>query len=230
MIFIIMETVFIYALIDPKSNQVRYIGKTNNIHRRFRRHITERFLHDSHKDRWIRKLVDENISPEIEVIDEVYKSDWWYWEKFYISYFLYLGCLLTNGTKGGDEPPSTKNRKHTIESRLKMSNTKKGKPIPWLNNGKERTEQHRQNLSKSCKGRNSPNKGNVYSKEYRDKLSNSSTVNKRVRQIDSENNLIKVWNSIRLAQKTLQIRHISDVCRKLPNYKTAGGYKWEYDK
>lgn len=225
-----METVFIYVLIDPESNQIKYVGKTTDITRRFRRHISERFLHDSYKDRWVRKLVDNGVVPEIEIVDEVDKSNWIYWEKFYISYFKYIGCLLTNGTVGGDEPPSTKGRKHTIESRLKMSNTKKGMPIPWLNNGKERTKEHRENLSKSCKGRISPNKGNVYTKEHRDKLSNSSTVKKKVKQIDLNGNLIKIWDSISLAERTLQIRHISEVCRNVGYHKTTGGFKWEYEE
>ena len=109
-----------------------------------------------------------------------------------------------------------------------MSNTKKGKPIPWLNNGNERTDEHRQNLSKSCKGRQSPNKGNIYTKEYRDKLSNSSTVKKKVKQIDLDGNLIKIWDSVSLAQRSLQIRHISEVCRNVIYHKTTGGFKWEY--
>jgi len=225
-----MRTVFIYALIEPKLNQIRYIGKTTDINRRLNRHISEIFLHDSHKDRWIRKLVDNNNFPEIEIIDEVDEKEWCYWEKFYISYFKYIGFSLTNSTEGGDEPPSTKGRKHTIESKLKMSNTKKGKPIPWLNDGSERTESHRQNLSKSCKGRKSPNKGVVYTKEHRERLSKASTVKRRVKQIDLDNNLIKIWDSISLAEKALQIRHISEVCRKLRHHKTSGGFRWEYDE
>jgi len=223
-----METVFIYILIDPISNQIRYVGKTTDVKRRIRRHISERFLHDSYKDRWIRKLIENNLYPEIETIDIIPKYNWGYWEQFYISYFNFLGCNLTNGTIGGDEPPSTKGRKHTSESKLKMSNTKKGKPIPWLNNGLERTDEHRKNLSKSCKGRQSPNKGKKFSIEYRNKLSESSTVKLKVNQLDLDGNLVKIWDSISLAQKTLQIRHISEVCRGVNNHKTSGGYKWEY--
>jgi group I intron endonuclease len=223
-----MEKVFIYILVDPISNQIRYVGKTTDVKRRIRRHISERFLHDSYKDRWIRKLIDNNHYPEIETIDIVSNDNWGYWEQFYISYFIFLGCNLTNGTIGGDEPPSTKGRKHTSESKLKMSNTKKGKPIPWLNNGLERTDEHRKNLSKSCKGRESPNKGKKFSIEYRNKLSESSTVKLKVNQLDLNGNLIKIWDSISLAQKTLQIRHISEVCRGVNNYKTSGGYRWEY--
>ena len=220
--------VFIYMLIDPKSNQVRYVGKTTNINRRLRRHINERFLHDSYKDRWIRKLIDNNILPEIEVVDEVEKSNWGYWEKFYISYFNYLGCELTNGTSGGDEPPSTKGRYHTMESRLKMSKTKKGKDIPWLNDGKPRTEKHKYNLSKSCKGRKSPNKGKIFDEEYRKKLSNASTTKRKVKQLNDDGEIIKIWDSISAAQKALQIRHISEVCNNKSSHKTSGGYRWEY--
>jgi group I intron endonuclease len=223
-----MENIFIYVLIDPSSNQIRYVGKTTDIKRRLRRHINERFIHDSHKDRWVRKLLENNLRPEIEIVDEVSKTDWVFWEKFYISYFKFIGCNLTNGTKGGDEPPSTKGRKHTLESRLKMSNTKRGKPIPWLNNGEKRTKKHIENLSKSCKGRISPNKGKKYSDEFKKKLSDSSTVKRKVKQINLDGEVIKIWDSIKDAQKYLQIKHISEVCKKKKHYKTAGGYVWEY--
>jgi group I intron endonuclease len=223
-----MKKVFIYGLIDPISNQIRYIGKTNDIKRRLKRHINERFLHDSHKDRWIRKLIDSGNYPEIELIEVVPFENWIFWEKFYISYFKYIGGNLTNGTNGGDEPPSSKGRKHTLESRLKMSNTKKGKPIPWLNKGTKRSDEHRNNLSKSCKGRVSPNKGKIFNEEYRKKLSDSSTSKRKVKQLHADGSMIKIWESIAAAQKALQIRHISEVCKGNTSYKTSGGYKWEY--
>lgn len=223
-----MELVYIYGLVENKKNILKYVGKTTDIKRRIRRHITERFLHDSHKDRWIKKLINNNETIDIIILDEVPKSDWQYWEKFYISYYKYIGCELTNSTNGGDQPPSTKGRKHTEESKLKMSKTKKGKPIPWLNNGKERTEEHKKNLSKSLKGRQSPNKNKKFDEERCKKLSEASTSKKMVKQMDLQGNTIKIWDSISMAQKTLQIRHISEVCRNLKYYKTSGGYKWEY--
>ena len=222
------NNVFIYGLVEKNNNTLKYIGKTTDIKRRLRRHINERFLHDSYKDRWIRKMVNYNIDIDIIIIDSVEQKEWQYWEKFYISYYKYIGCKLTNGTNGGDEPPSTKGRKHTEESKLKMSKTKKGKPVPWLNDGKERTEDHKKNLSKSLKGRKSPNKGKKFNEERRKKLSESSTCKKKVKQIDLEGNVIKIWDSISQAQKTLQIRHISEVCKRIKSHKTSGGFKWEY--
>jgi group I intron endonuclease len=222
------ENVYIYGLVQKNNNTLKYIGKTTDPKRRFRRHITERFLRDTHKDRWLRKTINDGNEIEIIIIDIVDQYEWEYWEKFYISYYKFIGCKLTNGTIGGDQPPSTKGRKHTEESKLKMSKTKKGKPIPWLNNGNERTEEHKKNLSKSLKGRQSPNKNKKFDIERRRKLSEASTCKRKVKQMDLNGDVIKIWDSISEAQKTLQIRHISEVCRNVKNQKTAGGYKWEY--
>jgi hypothetical protein len=106
--------------------------------------------------------------------------------------------------------------------------SKKGKSIPWLNNGDKRTEEHKKNLSNSLKGRISPNKGKKFDLEFRKKLSKSSTVKRKVKQMDMNGNVIKIWDSISLAQNTLQIRHISEVCRGVNYCKTSGGYRWEY--
>jgi group I intron endonuclease len=172
--------VFIYGLIDPRTNQLRYIGKSINPKLRLRKHISERNLHDSYKDRWLRKLHENNLKPELIIIDLVTIDDWKYWEIFYILYFKSIGCILTNATNGGDEPPSTKGRKHTEEAKIKMSKTKKGKSIPWLNS-KPRTEKHKENLGKAHKGKLSNKKGKTYEEIYgdeiafelREKLSNS---------------------------------------------------------
>jgi group I intron endonuclease len=157
---------YIYGLIDPTTNQIRYIGKSLNPKSRLRRHIADRNLYDSHKDRWLRKLIESNIRPELIIIDKVLENEWQFWEVHYINYFKFIGCFLTNGTNGGDQPPSTKGRRHTEDSKKKMSDTKKSKPIPWLNNGKERTEKHKSNLSKSLKGRLSEKKGKNYKEIY----------------------------------------------------------------
>jgi len=176
-----IKKVFIYGLIDPSTNELRYVGKSINPKMRLRKHISERSKHDSYKDRWVRKLYNSGNRPELIIIDEVLKSEWQYWEIHYISYFKGIGCRLTNGTIGGDQPPSTKGRKHTEKSKKKMSDFKKGKSIPWLNNGEPRTEKHKNNLSKALKGKKSGKKdksyeeiyGNERANDLRKKLSNS---------------------------------------------------------
>lgn len=221
------ENIFIYGLIDPLTNELRYIGKSIKPKLRLRRHISDRNKHDSYKDRWLRKLMLNNIKPELIIIDEVSKTEWEFWEIHYISYYKFIGCSLTNGTIGGDQPPSTKGRKHNDISRQKMSESKLGKPIPWLNTGKERTKKHRNNLSKSLKGRESNNKGKKYSNTHKEKLRRASTCKKTVLQLTIDGDLIKEWPSVNLAQKELKLKHISECCRE-QGYKTVGGFKWKY--
>lgn len=97
-----MKTTNIYILIDPTSNQVRYVGKTNNIAERYKNHKNRCRDVNTHKRNWINKLRKEKLYPLIEVIDVVPQNEWVYWECFWISYYKSLGCNLTNATYGGD--------------------------------------------------------------------------------------------------------------------------------
>jgi hypothetical protein len=92
----------IYILIDPISNEIRYVGKANNIQQRLHSHKNRCRDANTHKRHWINKLRLKGLHPELEVIDRVLVSEWHYWEKFWISYYLSIGCRLTNSTYGGD--------------------------------------------------------------------------------------------------------------------------------
>jgi len=63
-----MEKYYIYKLTDPISNEVRYIGKTNNIARRFSAHLNDKSK--SHKASWIESLKNKGVLPIIEIIEE----------------------------------------------------------------------------------------------------------------------------------------------------------------
>lgn len=54
---------------------------------------------------------------------------------------------------------------------------------------------------------------------------NTEKKKKKILQFDKEGKLIKEWNSIEEAQKTLKIHNISYCCKG--SRLTAGGYKWE---
>jgi predicted GIY-YIG superfamily endonuclease len=98
-----MENTFIYSLSDPITNEIRYIGKTNNIKKRLCTHLTKsNLIKKKHKNNWIKNLLFNNTKPLIEVIDEVPIKVWEYWEKFWISQFKIWGFKLTNSTDGGD--------------------------------------------------------------------------------------------------------------------------------
>ena len=68
-----MDVTFIYILSEPLHGNIRYVGKTKDPNRRLKRHISERNLHDSYKDRWIRKIIDlhheEAKNNEVKIVN-----------------------------------------------------------------------------------------------------------------------------------------------------------------
>lgn len=114
-----MKTKFIYSLSCPETKIVKYIGKTNNINRRLRNHVSNNSLSNStKKNNWIISLLRRNLIPLIEIIDEVEEYNIDFWEKFYISLFKTWGFELLNGTEGGDGYDWT-GRSHNEKSNLK---------------------------------------------------------------------------------------------------------------
>jgi hypothetical protein len=97
-----MQNVFIYALSDPRTNQVRYIGKANNPKDRYTNHFNSSRDKNTHKRNWINSIRKDGFRPELIIIDEVPIIEWHYWEKFYISLFKTWGFDLVNYTLGGD--------------------------------------------------------------------------------------------------------------------------------
>lgn len=98
----VKKTTFIYLLIDPITNQIRYIGKANNPKDRYKNHINKCLDKNTHKRNWINKLKKLGYKPELEILEEVSISEWKYWESFWIGYYKYLGFKLLNYTLGGD--------------------------------------------------------------------------------------------------------------------------------
>lgn len=97
-----MKNVYIYALIDPRNNQVRYIGKANNPEDRYKNHYNSARDKDTHKRNWINNIRKDGLRPELLILDEVPIDNWQYWERFYISLYKTYGFNLVNYTDGGD--------------------------------------------------------------------------------------------------------------------------------
>jgi uncharacterized membrane protein len=95
---------YIYTLSDPNTNQVRYIGKTNNLERRYKRHTCKFTLvnENTFKSKWILSLLDDEKLPILEVIDECVDKIIDNLESYWISQFKCWGFDLTNMTDGGD--------------------------------------------------------------------------------------------------------------------------------
>lgn len=97
-----METTNIYILIDPRNNEVRYVGKANNVSQRYQAHLNKARDHQTYKRNWITELRNLKLKPILCVIDEVPINEWVFWEEYWISQFKVWGFKLTNYTNGGD--------------------------------------------------------------------------------------------------------------------------------
>ena len=74
------------------------------------------------------------------------------------------------------------------------------------------------------KGDEHPIYGKHRSEETKKKISEQLTL--KVIQLSLKSEVIKIWSSIKEAQKDLKIGNISSCCRN--KRKTAGGFKWKY--
>lgn len=93
-------TATIYGLVDPRSNRVRYVGKTTwSLAHRLKGHLAEvKAQGHTHKSRWIAGLLAEGLRPSVIVLERVPVSDW---EEAECRWIARLEDL-TNVTAGGE--------------------------------------------------------------------------------------------------------------------------------
>lgn len=102
-----MNHVYIYGLIDPTTNQIRYVGQSNDPWKRFARHISPSAESEgNYKSRWIAKLMKNGLMPRLTIVDRIPKELVNERERDFISLMKFLGFDLTNLTKGGQDTGS----------------------------------------------------------------------------------------------------------------------------
>lgn len=106
--------VSIYGLIDPRTSEIRYIGKTRkNPRTRLAEHIRVVETDASYLGRWLRKLRRLGYRPTQIVIQEVSELHWREAERYWIQHFRDRGWRLVNTTAGGtgnDTPAGSASR------------------------------------------------------------------------------------------------------------------------
>jgi hypothetical protein len=145
----------IYALVDPRTGAVRYVGVTKGrISKRLWEHqkcATSGSILPVH--RWLRKLSSQGTAPQVIVIEQTEDR---LRECYWISYYREQGIKLLNCTDGGDGlwnpseetrrrlSESHKGQKPTEEHKAKLSAFFKGKPI---------SEETKRKIGQSNKGK-----------------------------------------------------------------------------
>ena len=123
-----VEVTFLYALVDPFTGEIRYVGKSNRPKKRYTAHLRDKSK--THKANWIRSLLGFGAKPILKILKRVEYSQWQDKEKQYIKMF----SNLTNFTEGGEGGITFKinpmlGKTHTKEARIKISMAHKGKKI-----------------------------------------------------------------------------------------------------
>ncbi len=92
----------IYALIDPRNESVRYIGKSDNPTRRIKGHLRD--VRDNlkcHRVSWIKELMLNGLMPKVKILFTPKKENWQEVESQTIAHYKQF-CDLVNMTDGGD--------------------------------------------------------------------------------------------------------------------------------
>ena len=124
--------IHIYVLIEPNTDIVRYVGKSNEfrIENRLIEHCRPSALKfHTHKNYWIKSLLKEGTRPLLKVIETCDESSYKEREKYWVQYYRqHSEKPLTNGTEGGEGAIRIPNRIITEEQKKKISETWKRHP------------------------------------------------------------------------------------------------------
>jgi len=221
----------IYKITSP-LNRI-YIGQSINIENRWKEH---RLVLGKNKNRLYNSFIKYGVKNHFfEVIEECDITQLnireRYWQDYYNVLEEGLNCVLTK--------TNSQSGKRSEETKLKISNTKKGVPqsdqtkinISEGRKGMLFSDKHKESMSKSRKG--SPH---IVNKTYKNKgVPRSCHIeavvkakNKSVIQYDLNNNFIKEWPSGKEASRKLNLQQagINGVCNN--KGKKCGGFIWKF--
>jgi group I intron endonuclease len=160
-----MGKIFIYTLNDPRTNEVRYVGKTNNLRARYNTHLNDKSK--THKNNWIKLLKSYGLKPIMEVI-EICGDDWVERERFWISHYDNLTNTLPSafGPDCGEVISEMLKKKHKDDPtyRIRMG---EGFKKTYNNN-----PELRERIKKNNSGTSNPNYGKKLSDGLKEQLSN----------------------------------------------------------
>jgi hypothetical protein len=110
----------IYALVDPRDGQWRYIGKSERGLKRPNHHYTVARFEHNHKAYWVMSLRRLGLRYGVEVLETLSPADdACEVEREWIAAARRAGVPLTNLTDGGEGTPG---HKHSAETRQKLAN------------------------------------------------------------------------------------------------------------
>jgi hypothetical protein len=217
----------IYALLEPNTELVRYVGLTKkSLKERLRKHLNEKLRGKkaTYKYNWIQSLKEKGLKPEIILLeDNLNLEEANEKEIVYIKTFKSFGAKLVNISIGGNCGAS--GYKHSEELKEYFRELNKGRFV---------SQETRDKLSKSLKGKTSWNKGIPMSENAKLKLSKAKTGKSSIKKgrtkfdINFIIDLIKKGFTIKEIMK--KIKCSKDVVSRLINNIENEDFKKELKK
>ena len=199
---------YIYTLVDPITNEVRYVGRSVNPKKRYHRHLSEsRYGTRSHKKAWVRSLIQQDQKPILEIIETVPPDlPWQPREQYWIRHYRSKGIKLTNMSDGGD-------------GSLNRASWNKGtRGVMKVNSGSFKPGEHRSPDTEIKPGqRLSP------ATEFKKGLIPHNI--KMVDQCLSDGTIVNTYQSYKEAAKAMNV-YQSAISRAVKKGYTCNGYKW----
>ncbi len=235
---------FIYGLLDPRTNEVRYIGKSSTGMKRPRLHGKPSCLakETTYKARWIRSLRAAGFDYKIELLEIVAtRAELNDAERYWIREAKAHGWRLTNLTDGGDGlsgatfsnehrsriSAANKGRKLTAGQRARLSALAKARPVDstQLKVAQMTNAWRGQKHSAETKARiGAAHRGKTLSVAQRAAVSVANS--KAVRELNSG----RVFASARAAATALSLEYsgVVKVASGKGRLKSHHGYRFEY--
>lgn len=233
------EVAQIYALCEPGTVNVRYVGKSKTLRGRLKSHKNDKG--STRRSRWIRSLKRAGKEPTCIVIDEVPNNPKESWEKAevkWIKFFRSMGFDLTNHTRGGDGLSGLceesrrklsaiqKKRLENPEYRKKIFTPERSKKISESLRGKKKTKKHVAKLPQNQKGY----KRNL-SEETKSRLSEAGKGNKRrLGKTHFEEDRKRISEGLKSSPNRKRAQKLSESHKKAIGKAQAGKEKTEEHK
>lgn len=212
---------YIYILKHPETNEIRYVGKTTNIKRRFAQHKNKKCLEKTASKKlasWILKLLKNNLIPIMEIIEEC-DDNWVEREKYWVSFYgINNLCNLSEGGDGVGHNDYTK-------TKIKNSLT-----------GRKRTNEEKKAISKAMMGKKRPNSGKAISEAHKkryesleERRKHGIKLSKSIKRKSINGDIIEIYPSMRETSRLLclDVSCISRACKTGKPYK---GFFYTYEE
>lgn len=164
-----MATAFIYALCEPDSLIVRYVGKTTDAARRLRQHLRISVKKKTYLGNWLRRVQSEGDLPRMEILRVSSRETWKEDEKACIQLAEEIGFSLVNTAEGGFGGNGLKGPQH-------YNFGKRGSQCPRF--GQKHSEETKALIGLQSRGRKHPPRTAEHSKAISEALRKRYGTNK----------------------------------------------------